>query len=103
MTSLENSYAHHDTDVDYIDVDPIFDPLHGESRFQELLKTRALSRIAHRRCAIEAPGLSLTRDRRGVLPSVESCAFLTAHPCLEAFLCQRLEAFPCQRDGAGAT
>ena len=38
LTSLENSYAHHETDVNYIGVDPIFDPLHGEPRFQGLLK-----------------------------------------------------------------
>ncbi|MGA3017567.1 MAG: tetratricopeptide repeat protein [Bryobacteraceae bacterium] len=42
LTSLGNSYAHHETDVNYIGVDPIFDPLRNEPRFQELLKKLGL-------------------------------------------------------------
>ncbi|MGD0778275.1 MAG: tetratricopeptide repeat protein [Candidatus Solibacter sp.] len=38
LTSLENGYAHHETDVNYIGVEPILDPLRKEPRFQALLK-----------------------------------------------------------------
>ena len=42
LTSLENAYAHHETDANYIGVDPIFDPLRKEPRFQGLLKKLGL-------------------------------------------------------------
>ena len=42
LTSLENAYAHHETDANYIGVDPIFDPLRNEPRFQALLKKLGL-------------------------------------------------------------
>jgi serine/threonine-protein kinase len=42
LTSLENSYAHHETDVNYIGVEPIFDSLRAEPRFQALLKKLGL-------------------------------------------------------------
>src|ERR1017187_1650638 len=42
LTSLENSYTHHETDVNYIAVDPVFDPLRNEPRFQALLKKLGL-------------------------------------------------------------
>ena len=38
LTSLENGFAHHETDVNYVGVDPIFDSMRGEPRFQQLLK-----------------------------------------------------------------
>jgi serine/threonine-protein kinase len=42
LTSLENAYAHHETDANYIGVDPIYDPLRNEPRFQALLKKLGL-------------------------------------------------------------
>ena len=42
LTSLENGYAHHETDVNYIGVDAVFDPLRKEPRFQALLKKLGL-------------------------------------------------------------
>ena len=42
LTSLENAYAHHETDANYIGVDPIYDPLRNEPRFQGLLKKLGL-------------------------------------------------------------
>ena len=38
LTSLENGFAHHETDVNYVGVNPIFDSMRGEPRFQQLLK-----------------------------------------------------------------
>jgi serine/threonine-protein kinase len=42
LTSLENAYAHHETDANYIGVDPIYDPLRNEPRFQALAKKLGL-------------------------------------------------------------
>jgi len=42
LTSLENSYAQHETDVNYIGVEPMLDPLRKEARFQALLKKLGL-------------------------------------------------------------
>ena len=42
LTSLENSLVHHETDANYIGVDPILDPLRNEPRFQALLKKLGL-------------------------------------------------------------
>jgi serine/threonine-protein kinase len=42
LTSLENAYAHHETDANYIGVDPIYDPLRNEPRFKALLKELGL-------------------------------------------------------------
>jgi tetratricopeptide (TPR) repeat protein len=42
LTSLENGYAGHETDVNYIGVEPMFDPLRKEPRFQALLKKLGL-------------------------------------------------------------
>jgi tetratricopeptide (TPR) repeat protein len=42
LTSLENGYVHHETDVNYIGVEPIFDALRNEPRFQALLKKLGL-------------------------------------------------------------
>ena len=42
LTSLENAYAHHETDANYVGVDPIYDPLRNEPRFQALLNKLGL-------------------------------------------------------------
>ena len=42
LTSLENAYAHHETDANYIGVDPIYDALRNEPRFQALMKKLGL-------------------------------------------------------------
>lgn len=44
LDSLETAFARHETDLNYIAVDPVFDALRGQERFAELKRKLGLPR-----------------------------------------------------------
>jgi hypothetical protein len=67
LQSLEAGFAKHETDVNYIHAEPIFDPLRGETRFRALERRLELCGWRQPGRALRA-GLRKTKERRPKAP-----------------------------------